>query len=148
MAKRQLQFPDKLLGIFCGFLALQGCSAGNLASNHMTLIYKCEGSKIVVWKFEPEAGRSSSPGVVNCGPKGGATMAFLSTGAKFPRYADVEWWVHPHIEMRFRKRIDLADLAAKRLAMTHVEDGLPFEIVMRFKNDQLEVELGGRKGAH
>lgn len=95
MAQRKLPIGHRISLMAIPVLALlQGCRAEEPAVG-MTLVYECEGPKIMVRKFQAEGMRNSSPGVVGCGPKGGAQMAFMpgDNEGKMPSYVDVEWFV-------------------------------------------------------
>ena len=94
MVKRKLRLEHFLLMTAMTLAGLTACRAEG-DSIGWTLVYECEGPKIVVSKFQAEGMRAGGPGVVGCGPKGGAEMAFMPGDAQgnMPTYADVEWVV-------------------------------------------------------
>ncbi|MDI1260160.1 hypothetical protein [Aquabacterium sp.] len=127
---------------------LSGCRAEE-PSVGMTLVYECEGPKIVVHKFQPEGMRAGGPGVVGCGPRGGAEMAFMPGDGQgeMPRYVDVEWWVHPAQENKFKKRINLSSVIAPELIARVRANAqtTQLKLIMTFKGDQLEVKAEAYK---
>ena len=148
MAQRQLRIASRVLMACLAFAALQACREDD-APIGVTLVYKCEGLPIVVRQFQPDGLRDMSPGALTCGPKGGAEMTYMpGDGAgKLPRYVDVEWWIHPHKENRFHKRVDLGAVVTSELikVVQANRQTTQLELILTFKEDQLEVSARADK---
>src|SRR5690606_11632730 len=134
--------------LFGGMALLQGCPvrAQNLG---ITLVYKCEGPSIIDWEFVPDGMRPTSPGVVSCGPRGGAHMSFMPSDIRgeMPKIAEVEWWVHPLKENRFRRRLDLSTVLTNEVIrqVSENRDTTQLRLVLTFERDQLTIEAQANK---
>lgn len=111
MVKRKLRLEHFLLMTAMTLAGLTACRAEG-DSIGWTLVYECEGPKIVVSKFQAEGMRAGGPGVVGCGPKGGKQMAFMPGDAQgnMPTYADISWSLEsPESELEGRALMARAD---------------------------------------